>query len=121
MFFLRIKQAQDLYDVMYPVFLISKVLGLAPFGYNRAEPRGYFPHFGVVTVVRFVLVVGTMCYVCFVMDELSFSVNIGGMALRYELYFGTIMTAVVLILSATNQRLAVKSVTMLRDLDVDFR
>lgn len=117
---MRIKRAQDLYDVMYPIFIISKVLGLAPYQLHLKDERRLTAHIGIITIARFILIVGTMCYVCFVMDELNFSVNIGGMALRYELYFGTIMTAIVLVLSMTNQKPAIKSITMLKELDADF-
>lgn len=114
------RRAQDLYDVMVPVFLISKVLGLAPFYFNR-RTRTLKPHFGIVTIIRFVLVVGTMCYICFVMDELNFTQNIGGMALRYELYFSTILTAAVMILAITNQKLAIDAIVEIIEIDEDFK
>lgn len=116
-----VKKAEDLYDVMYPVFIISKILGLAPFQYNHKGQKSYSPHFGVITVLRFILVVGVMCYVCFVMEEVNFSVNIGGMALRYELYFGTIMTAIILLMAMVNQKLTIKAVTLTTELDTDLR
>lgn len=116
-----IKRAEDLYDVMYPVFIISKILGLAPFQYNHKGKKSYSPHFGVITILRFILVVGVMCYVCFVMEEVNFSVNIGGMALRYELYFGTIMTAIILLMAMVNQKLTIKAVTLIIELDADLR
>lgn len=114
------RRAEDLYDVMVPVFLISKILGLAPFYFNR-KTRELKPHFGIVTIVRFVLVVGTMGYICYVMDELNFTQNIGGMALRYELYFSTLMTAVVMILAITNQKLAIEAIVEIMEIDEDFR
>lgn len=114
------RRAEDLYDVMVPVFLISKLLGLAPFYFNR-KSRILKPHFGVVTVIRFVLIVGTMCYICFVMDELNFTQNMGGMALRYELYFSTLLTAVVMVLAMTNQKLAVEAIEEIVEIDDDFK
>lgn len=114
------RRAEDLYDVMVPVFIISKILGLAPFYFNR-KTRELKPHFGIVTIVRFILIVGTMCYICYVMDELNFTQNIGGMALRYELYFSTLLTAVVMILAITNQKLAIGAIVEIIEIDEDFR
>lgn len=116
-----IKKAEDLYDVMYPVFIISKILGLAPFQYNHKGSKSYSVHFGVITILRFILVVGVMCYVCFVMEEVNFTVNIGGMALRYELYFGTIMTAVILLMAMMNQKLTIKAVVLMVEIDADLK
>lgn len=117
----HIKQAEDIYDVMYPIFIISKILGLAPFQYNRKGQKSYTAHFGVITILRYILILGVMCYICFVMDDINFSVNIGGMALRYELYFGTIMTAIILLLAITNQKLLIDAIHKITEIDEDFK
>lgn len=53
-------EGKDIYDALCPVFVLSKILGLAPFTFQRTVPRHFIPHCGFITLLRIAIVIGTM-------------------------------------------------------------
>ncbi|GLV37416.1 hypothetical protein CBL_10618 [Carabus blaptoides fortunei] len=101
----------DLYDTVMPVFVLSKILGLAPFRLRGIRGnRKFKSDLGLIIVLRFIGIIGAMLYVAHLIEELNFSFDLRSAALRCELYIGSILTAIMLIMAVSMRNLLISTV-----------
>lgn len=62
-----------------------------------------------------------MIYVAYILEGSGLGYDIGGVAVRVELYLGTGLTALVLLLAATNQKLVIAAVERIIKIDQKLR
>ncbi|KAK4882102.1 hypothetical protein RN001_005421 [Aquatica leii] len=114
-----VTRKKDLYDAMLPIFVLSKILGLAPFRLD-CKARRLIPHCGPMIAIRFFLIIGVMCYVAVLVYDPKASINIGWLALRFELCLGATITSVVLTLAVTNQKMLITAVENIIKIDKEM-
>lgn len=76
---------ENIYNVILPIYVLSKILGLAPFTLTRKKLK---PSYGPLIVFRIALVIGGMCYSAYVVETLQYKKGIAAVALKCELYLG---------------------------------
>ncbi|XP_017778179.1 PREDICTED: putative gustatory receptor 28b [Nicrophorus vespilloides] len=107
----------DIYDTLIPVYVLSKILGLAPFKLSLKGNRGFVSDVGPIIITRILVLLSVMIFVAWELENLDFPDNIAGIAMRVELYLGTVMTGIVLILAVVNRRGIIGSVNNLMEVD----
>lgn len=114
------KQAKglDLYDAIIPLYYLSKVVGVAPFSLKgKRGKRKFVADVGAFVFIRIACIMSAMAYVAFLLEKTHLPFDIGGVAIRVELYLGTVLTAFVLILAITNQNLVILSIQSIVQVD----
>lgn len=108
----------DLYDAIIPLYIISKIVGLAPFTLKgRRGKRKFVADVGTFVFIRIICILGAIAYVAYLLEAINLTFNISGVAIRCELYLGAMLTAVVLFMAITNQTLVISSVRRILQID----
>lgn len=112
------ENGMDVYDTIMPVFILSKILGLAPFHLRGIRgKRKFHSDVGLIILLRFIGIIGTMLYLARLIEELNLPFDLRGMALRCELYMGTVLTATMLITAVTMRKVLISAVEDLVHID----
>lgn len=77
--------ANSIYDIILPIYVLSKVLGLAPFTLRRKKLQ---TQFGLMTILQFIAIIGILSYLIISIERLKYHHGIGEIALKCELYLG---------------------------------
>ncbi|KRT79786.1 hypothetical protein AMK59_6730 [Oryctes borbonicus] len=115
---MKLHEAEDIYDVILPIYILSKILGLAPFTIAKKILK---PHFNPLTLVHILLVIGGMCYNAYLVETLEQQQKMVALALKCELYLGTLMTFTVLTLAIINQKLLIECVEKIDEIDMNMK
>lgn len=118
------KQAKelDLYDAIMPLYFVSKILGLAPFSLRgKRGKRKFVANVGAFVFIRIACIISAMAYVGYTVEKTHLPFDIGGVAIRVELYLGATLSMVVLFLAIANQNLVILAVTSIVEVDRKMR
>lgn len=81
----KMKRNRDIFSAIIPMYIMSKIIGLAPFTLRNKQFR---PYYGVVEFLQNAAVIGGLIYIAIVIDELNIRPGVDDLALKCELYLG---------------------------------
>nr|AVH87327.1 gustatory receptor 12 [Holotrichia parallela] len=114
----KMNNSEDIYNTILPIYVISKILGLAPF---KMTKKVFVIQCGPIVPLRIFIVTGIMCYIAVELEKKEYATGIAALALKCELYLGIFMTFAVLILAVINQKDLMGVITKLVDIDENMR
>lgn len=108
-------KANDIYDILKPLFFVSKILGLVPIKFNKNGTA--FKDYAILNIIEILIITCITVYLLIWLEIVDFSENIAGLALRVELYLGMIITIIILVLAKANQKLLMRILNGLNKID----
>lgn len=79
------KKPTNIYEILQPMYIISKILGLAPFNLKNHQ---LIPQYGPIIPLKMLIIVGGMCYIAVSVEGSKDITGIAAFALKCELYLG---------------------------------
>lgn len=112
----------DLYDAIFPLYVLSKVLNLGPIHLRERENKKYFvSSVGLNNFIHLLIILCPMFYGTYLIEHIEFTNGLRGAASRFELYMGIILTTVIIITLCINNKLIIASVNDILDVDKMLR
>lgn len=112
----------NLYDTIYPVYYLSKLLGLVQF--RITGKRGYeqikLEHRYII-ILQLIFIISPITYGIYLLTEVQTKPDVGGTVFRAQGYFSLPITVIILVSFVMRRQLIVSSISDLLEVDRTLR
>lgn len=111
-----------IYDTVYPVYYLSKLLGLLQFRItgNRGNEQIKLEH-RYITILQLIFIISPITYGIYLLNEIQTKQDVGGTVFRIQGVFSLPITVIILVSFVMRRQLIISSINDLSEVDRTLR